>query len=50
LTSRRNTDAKQIQITDLAVHPKTRNAFIAVMRGTGADANPHSCASTAPAR
>ncbi len=34
------TDAKEIQITDLAVHPKTRNAFISVMRGTGADAKP----------
>jgi hypothetical protein len=34
------TDAKQIQITDLAVHPKSRNAFIAVMRGTGAEAKP----------
>ena len=34
------TDAKQIQITDLAGHPKSHNAFIAVMRGTGADAKP----------
>jgi hypothetical protein len=34
------TDVKQVQVTDLAVHPKSRNAFIAVMRGTGADAKP----------
>ena len=34
------TDPKEVQITDLAVHPKTRNAFISVMRGTGADAKP----------
>ena len=34
------TDSKNIQVTDLAVHPKTRNAFISVMRGTGADAKP----------
>jgi len=34
------TDAKEIRITDLAVHPKTRNAFISVMRGTGAEAKP----------
>jgi hypothetical protein len=34
------TDAKEVQITDLAVHPKTRNAYISVMRGTGADAKP----------
>ena len=29
------TDAAAITVTDLAVHPKTRNAFIAVMRGQG---------------
>jgi hypothetical protein len=34
------TEAREIQITDLAVHPKTKNAFIAAMRGTGADAKP----------
>ncbi len=34
------TDVKEIQITDLAVHPKTRNTFISVMRGTGGDAKP----------
>jgi hypothetical protein len=34
------TDAQGVQITDLAVHPKSKNAFIAVMRGTGADARP----------
>ena len=32
------TDAASITVTDLAVHPKTRNAFIAVMRGQGTDA------------
>ena len=34
------TDAAAVQVTDLAVHPSTKNAFIAVMRGTGADAKP----------
>ena len=34
------TDAAAITVTDLAVHPKTRNAFIAVMRGQGTDARP----------
>jgi hypothetical protein len=34
------TDAREITITDLAVHPKTHNAFISVMRGQGADAKP----------
>src|SRR5262245_47685046 len=34
------TDAKDVQVTDLAVHPRTHNAFISVMRGTGADAKP----------
>src|SRR5262245_43604037 len=34
------TDAASIAVTDLAVHPKTRNAYIAVMRGAGADAKP----------
>jgi hypothetical protein len=34
------TDAKEVQVTDLAVHPKTKNAYIAAMRGTGADAKP----------
>jgi hypothetical protein len=32
------TDAKSIIVTDLAVHPKTHNAFISVMRGQGANA------------
>jgi hypothetical protein len=40
IASMLGTDAKEVQITDLAVHPKTRNAFISVMRGTGADARP----------
>ena len=34
------TDAKEIAVTDLAVHPKTRHSYISVMRGTGADAKP----------
>ena len=33
-------DAASIAVTDLAIHPKTRNAYIAVMRGAGADARP----------
>ena len=34
------TDAAAISITDLAIHPKSKNAFISVMRGQGADAKP----------
>jgi hypothetical protein len=34
------TDAAAIRVTDLAVHPTTKNAFIAVMRGQGTDAKP----------
>ena len=34
------TEAGTVTVTDLAVHPKTRNAYIAVMRGAGADAKP----------
>jgi hypothetical protein len=34
------TDAAAITVTDLAVHPTTKNAFVAVMRGQGADAKP----------
>lgn len=34
------TDAAAISITDLAIHPSTKNAFIAVMRGRGSDAKP----------
>jgi hypothetical protein len=34
------TDATAIRVTDLAIHPKTKNAYIGVMRGTGADAKP----------
>src|SRR4029077_8023034 len=33
-------DAASIAVTDLAIHPKTKNAYIAVMRGAGADAQP----------
>ena len=34
------TAANEVQITDLAVHPKTHNSFVAVMRGQGAAAKP----------
>lgn len=34
------TDAREIAITDLAVHPRSRNAFVSVMRGQGANAAP----------
>jgi hypothetical protein len=34
------TDVREIVVTDLAVHPKSRNAFISVMRGQGAGAQP----------
>ena len=34
------TRADNLLITDLAVHPATRNVFISVMRGTGAGARP----------
>ena len=34
------TDAAGITVTDLAIHPKTKNAFIAVLRGQGSDAKP----------
>ena len=34
------TDVREITVTDLAVHPKTRNAFASVMRGQGTSAQP----------
>lgn len=34
------TDAAGITITDLAVHPTSKNSFVSVMRGTGAAAQP----------
>jgi hypothetical protein len=34
------TEAASILVRDLAIHPKTKNAYISVMRGTGADAKP----------
>jgi hypothetical protein len=34
------TAAAEITITDLAVHPRTQNAFVSVMRGQGAGAAP----------
>ena len=45
------TDVREITVTDLAVHPKTRNAFVSVMRGQGNNAAAGAAArSTAPAR
>jgi hypothetical protein len=40
LASMLGTAANEIQIADLAVHPKTHNSFVAVMRGQGAAAKP----------
>jgi hypothetical protein len=34
------TAAAEIMVTDLAVHPKTRHAYVSLMRGTGSDAKP----------
>ena len=34
------TDAREIAINDLAIHPASKNAFISVSRGRGADAMP----------
>ena len=34
------TAVTDITITDLAVHPTSRNSFVVVMRGQGADAQP----------
>jgi len=34
------TDAAGIRIVDMAVHPTSKNAFVAVMRGQGTDAKP----------
>ena len=34
------TGAREISVTDLAVHPRTRNAYVSVMRGQGAGAAP----------
>jgi hypothetical protein len=34
------TDAKSVTITDLVVHPKSRNAFVSIMRGQGAAVSP----------
>jgi hypothetical protein len=34
------TDVREIAVTDLAVHPETRNAFISVMRGQGTASTP----------
>ena len=34
------TGVREIAVTDLAVHPRTRNAYVSVMRGQGAGATP----------
>ena len=34
------TDAKEIIITDLVVHPRTKNAYVSVMRGQGTASKP----------
>lgn len=34
------TDVREITVTDMVVHPKTRNAYLSVMRGQGANAAP----------
>ena len=34
------TEAREVTITDLVVHPRSRNAFVSVMRGQGAGATP----------
>ena len=34
------TEAREIQINDLAIHPTSKNAFISVSRGRGANATP----------
>jgi len=34
------TGAGEVQITDLVVHPRTHNSFVAVMRGQGANTKP----------
>jgi hypothetical protein len=33
------TDVREISVTDLAVHPRTRNAYLSVMRGQGTNAS-----------
>ena len=34
------TDVREIAVTDMIVHPRTRNAYLSVMRGQGANAAP----------
>jgi hypothetical protein len=40
IAGRLGADARQVRITDLAVNPMSGNAYLAVMRGQGADALP----------
>ena len=34
------TDAKEIIVTDMVVHPRTKNAYVSVMRGQGTAGKP----------
>jgi hypothetical protein len=34
------TDAAAVAVKDLVIHPATKNAYLSIMRGTGADAKP----------
>jgi hypothetical protein len=34
------TDVPAVSVKDLVIHPATRNAYLSIMRGTGADAKP----------
>ena len=34
------TDAKEMAITDMVVHPRTKNSYVAVRRGQGTDSKP----------
>ena len=40
IASMLGSEASAVRVTDLVIHPKTKNAYIGVMRGTGADARP----------
>jgi hypothetical protein len=44
------TDAKEIIVTDLVVHPRTKNAYISVMAARAPPASRRSSGSTAQAR
>jgi hypothetical protein len=40
IASMLGTEAREITVTDLVVHPRTKNAYIGVMRGQGSSAQP----------